>query len=263
MEEEELVQQVRELRQRRYTPQEIARKLGIRSAEASRLVRAEAARRRNSGGGVDADDAPRCFVSPGWGEGLRIDGHEEWLSDATATKPSSGVGGLAFVLVAAPHGHGRVSMCGYLVDTWCLGVKDALGPKRVSVRELEAFRRRYFEPWGSAGVPIPIELARHLVLGAAEYARSLGFKPHRDLRRARGALGAWDGPSAITFGREGMPDYRSGPYDDPERVLATLERNVGRGGYHYTVELGAVEGPGDGCRYTAAVTDHDEVEEAA
>lgn len=73
-------------------------------------------------------------------------------------------------------------------------------------------------------MPVPLELAQHLVLGAVEYARSLGFMPHRDFRRTRRALGSWDGPSAITFGKDGKPLYVNGPYDDPERVLATLER---------------------------------------
>lgn len=91
-------------------------------------------------------------------------------------------------------------------------------------RELEAFKRHYFGLWKSEGMPVPLELAQHLVLGAVEYARSLGFMPHRDFRRTRRALGSWDGPSAITFGKDGKPLYVNGPYDDPERVLATLER---------------------------------------
>jgi len=167
------------------------------------------------------------------------------------------------VLVAAPDGHNRLAACAYLVDTWCLGVKNALGPKRTARRDLDALKRLYFAQWGSPGIPIPVELAQHLVLGAVEYARRLGFEPHRDFRRARGLLGPWPGPSAITFGRDGKPYYVNGPYEDPQRVLATLERTVGRDGFHYIVsldELGAVD---DGYRYTVSVTDMDELGDAA
>jgi hypothetical protein len=48
---------------------------------------------------------------------------------------------------------GRLVVCGYLVDTWCLGVKNAIGPRRMSERELEAFRDVFFKPWHSTGVP--------------------------------------------------------------------------------------------------------------
>src|SRR5579875_995710 len=132
------------LRERGYTPREIARSLGISPSEASRLVRAEAIRRRDSGRAHG--EGIRCFVSPGWHDGLRVRGHQEWLvSDRTLRAPQ-GAGGIAIVLVAAPCGHRRVEMCSFLVDTWCLGVKDAVGPKRMSAPELEGHRRTCFAP---------------------------------------------------------------------------------------------------------------------
>jgi hypothetical protein len=167
------------------------------------------------------------------------------------------------VLVAAPDGRDRLSVCGYLVDTWCLGVKNAIGPRRMGRRAFDSYKREYFGPWESDGIPVPLELAQHLVFGAVEYARRLGFEPHRDFRQARRALGSWDGTSAITFGRDGTPLYVNGPWDDPERVLATLERSVGGGRFHYAVSLGEEDGMGDGYRYTATLTDLDELGDAA
>lgn len=70
-----------------------------------------------------------------------------------------------------------------------------------------------------------------------EYARSLGFAPHPDFSRARAALGPWEGPSAITFGKDGKPYYLNGPNDEPRRVLATLERSVGRDGFDFVLSL--------------------------
>jgi len=148
-------------------------------------------------------------------------------------------------------------MCSYLVDTWCLGVKNAMGPKRMGRRELEALRRHCYAPWRSSGITVPLELAQHLVFGAVEFARRLGFEPHRDFQRARSALGSWAGPSAITFGMDGKPHYINGPYEDPQRVLATLERTVGRGRFHYTVSLGEADDLGDGYRYSAVLTDRE------
>jgi hypothetical protein len=248
----------------RYTPAEIARSLAIRKAEAARLVRQVAV---ESGTGTadagDAGDETRCWISPGWRHGLRIEGHDYWPGDAGASS-QAGDSGVALVVVANPAGHDRLAVCSYLVDTWCLGVKNAMGPKRMGRRELETLTRKCYAPWRSHGIAIPLDLAQHLVLGAVEFARRLGFEPHRDFQRARSVLGSWDGPTAITFGMDGKPHYINGPYEDPQRVLATLERAVGRGGFHYTVSLGEADDLGDGYRYSAVLTDrHDGLGDAA
>ena len=270
MEHEEVLEAVRGLRRRRYSPAEIARALNLSKADAARLVRIVACERDSTsavaGAAAANDHAPesqiRCWISPGWRSGLRIEGHSDWPDDAGAPTEASD-SGVALVLVASPDGYNRVAVCGYLVDTWCLGVKNALGPKRMARRDFDALKRAYFAQWASPGIPIPVELARHLVLGAVKYARLLGFEPHRDFGRARRLLGPWPGPSAITFGRDGKPYYVNGPYEDPERVLATLERTVGRGGFHYTVSLDELGGLHDGYRYSVSVTDTDELSDAA
>jgi hypothetical protein len=100
-----------------------------------------------------------------------------------------------------------------------------------------------FSSYQAPPIAAPIELVRELVFGAAEYARRLGFAPHPDFDQARDHLGAWTGPSAITFGCDGKPNYISGPYDDPDRVLRTLRRAVGREGFNYTIGVDLSELP--------------------
>lgn len=270
MEHEELLDKVRALRAQRYTPAEIARWLGVSKADAARLVRVVACGREGKATAA-APSSPReaaaasharCWVSPGWRNGLSIEGDHGWPQDDGAPAQASG-SGVACVLVVVPAARDKLSTCCYLVDTWCMGVKNALGPRRMGRRELDAFRRQVFEQWESEGIPIPVGLAQHLVLGAVEYARSLGFEPHRDFRRARRLLGSWDGPSAITFGRDGKPCYVNGPYEDPEWALATLERTVGRDGFHFIVSVDDFDGLDDGYHYTVSVTDLDELGDAA
>ena len=197
----QLLEQVRALRAQRYTPAEIARSLAISKGEAARLVRAVAESGTATADADQACDEPRCWINPGWRHGLQIAGHDDWPDDAGAPA-QAGDSGVALVLVAQPDGHGRLTMCSFLADTWCLGVKSAMGPKR-----------------------------------------------------GRFALGSWEGPSAITFGMDGKPHYINGPDEDPQRVLATLERTVGRGGFHYTVALGEADDLGDGYHYSAVLTD--------
>ena len=225
---------VRELRAAGYSPKQIARTLDLRPAVAARLVRMLAAE--------DAAAAPEpavvgCWVSPGWSAHLSVDGSEEW---ADVPMPEEGMTGLAAVVVARRHRPQRVSVCGYLVDTFCLGVKNTLGPELMNERDLPGFLDTFFTSFEAVGQPlaVPLELGRHLVWGAVEHARRLGFEPARDFRDTAGHLGDWTDTSRITFGRDGVPFYVSGPYDNPQSVVRTLDRTCGEGNYHYVLGVG-------------------------
>ena len=226
------IDSLRELRTRGLSPKEIARTLGLRPAIVADLVRTLAAERDATdpdGGRVE------CWINAGWSAGLTIAGHPEW-SDPGA---HDGTGGLVSVLVARRRRHRRAAtVCVYLLDVYCLGVKNTIGPDNMDDPALRRFTGHVFSGYDAPPIPAPIELARELVLGSAEYARALGFAPHPDFQQARAHLGPWTGPSAITFGRDGKPNYIQGPYDDPHYVLRTLRRAVGRNGFHYTVTGG-------------------------
>jgi hypothetical protein len=172
-----------------------------------------------------------CWVSPGWSMGLRVRDRPEWTDSPFVPEDHTGI---AAVLVARAARRGLADVCGFLVDTYCLGVKDALGPRSMGDgRDLAQFTDSYFAAFDDEPVAAPLELAQHLVLGAVAYARRLGFEPHPGFAEAARYLGPWIGPSAITFGRDGRPFYVHGPYDDVPRVLKTLRRTVGRRGFDH------------------------------
>jgi hypothetical protein len=220
---------VRELRARGLSPQEIARTLGIRPAAASSIVRQLAA--ENDPGDGDAEDV-ECMLNAGWSTGLKINRHPEWHDPEADATP----GGLVTALVARRRRHRRgATVCVYLLDVWCLGVKNAMGPTTIDAQALRHRTQQFFRGYNDPPIAAPIELVRDLVLGAAEYARQLGFAPHPDFHQARPHLGPSTGPSAITFGRDGKPTYNSGPYDNPDRIIRTLQHAVGRQGFNYTI----------------------------
>jgi hypothetical protein len=143
----------------------------------------------------------------------------------------NGPAGIALVLAARAGRHDAVSVCGYLVDTFCLGVKNVIGPERLRRRDLGSFVRSYFMAFPAPPVRAPIELAQHLVLGAVQYAANLGFSPHPEFEAARGHLGQLNESCAITFGRQGRPVYVAGPHDDPVVVIDTLNATLGADGF--------------------------------
>lgn len=232
----QLLPRVRELRDTGLSVKRIARTLGEPPATVASLVRAVAEQDRvvHTDPGVVG-----CWVSPGWSHGLSVDGHEEWRD---VENPGDGPGGMACVAVARRERTERVSVAGYLVDTHCLGVKNALGPRRVHDRDLPAFVQTFFRAFdpGGSPLPAPLELARHLVYGGVDAARSLGFEPHPDFAAAAGHLGAWTETSAITFGNYGVPFYVEGPYDDASSVLRTLSSTVGEGNFHFLASAPAL-----------------------
>jgi len=237
MSDDELEQAVRGLRAEGYAPKEIARALGVRPAVVAPLVRMIAAERANI---ATEPELAGCWVSPGWRAGLTVAGHPEWPCGETVGHETDGLVGVLIALESRNH---KVSVCGYLLDVYCLGVKNALGPDRMHRGELPGFARSFFSAWDTGGVPAPVELARELVFGAVEYAQDLRFAPHPDFERARDHLGAWEGPCAIRFGRNGKPFFAQGPYDDPATVLSTLEESVGSGNFNFTVSIGSLDGP--------------------
>jgi hypothetical protein len=225
----ETIERVRELRQRGRTPKEIARALGLPPAAVAPLIRAVAAAQP-----AREAELVGCWVNDGWAAGLAVTGHPDWPGvGATA---ESGASGLVNILVARDAGS-RVSVCGYLVDAWCLGVKNALGPRSVDRRKLPGFRDWFFRSYEQPPLAAPIDLATHVVFGAVEYARKLGLEPHADFAGCASHLGSWDGRSDITFGHEGKPTYIEGPYDDAARVIRTLRRSVGDDNFHYLCQL--------------------------
>jgi hypothetical protein len=226
---DETTARVRELRAAGLTPKLIARKLSLPVSVVSRMVVALAVERGPS------DELVGCWVNAGWSAGLTVPAERGWPDvPLDESHPGSGI---VTALVARKHRHDSVSVCVYLVDAYCLGVKNAIPPRVMPDRDLPMFRASAFEGYEN-GEPVaaPLDLVQHLVFGAVDYARTLGFEPHPDLAPAVGHLGDWAGPSAIGFGYHGMPLYVQGPHDNPDKILRTLDRTVGRGGYHFSVE---------------------------
>lgn len=181
-----------------------------------------------------------CWVNPGWSAGLGLDQAPPEWAGADPEGQGAGeslAGGLAGVMVARADRSSRVTVCGWLVDVFCLGVKNAMGPKTMSSGALFDHSRLFFSAFDTPPRTIPVELAQALVHGAVAYARSFGFQPHPDFDATAPYLGPDPATCPIRFGRDGMPLYVSGPRDNPRQVIAALEATAGAGNYHYITSL--------------------------
>jgi len=225
MDDDRLFEDVRRMRAAGATPKGIARALGVRPSVVAPLVRRLAG--ETPPPSAAEAELVGCWVSPGWSCELVVQRPADWEDVDLGL---GGPAGIALVLVARAARQDRVSVCGYLVDTFCLGVKNAIGPQEMRRRDLPSFVRTYFMAFPAAALPAPLELAQHLVLGGVAFAADLGFSPHPDFGAVREHLGELTGPCVITFGREGTPLYVAGPHDDPIAIMETLGATGGEAG---------------------------------
>jgi hypothetical protein len=143
--------------------------------------------------------------------------------------------GLATILLARKQPNGKVTFGCYLVDIYCLGLKNTFcnidfTPARYRTEVVvECFQDQ--QP-----VSCPPALAHQIVYGAIDYAAQFGFRPEKDFDRSQYVLDARDevpAPDDLEFGHNGKPLFVAGPHDDVERIVAQLEQAVGKDGHHF------------------------------
>ena len=118
-----------------------------------------------------------------------------------------------------------------LVDRTCLGVKDGYMEGPLGEDELDELVDVVFQAHGGAEECDPL-VAQSLVFHAIDYARKLGFSPHRDFDER--LFGPRPEELAETPWRaEERPLYVAGPRDNAARILAQLVATVGEGNFDF------------------------------
>jgi hypothetical protein len=145
--------------------------------------------------------------------------------------------GMAVILVARQHVTGSITFSSYIVDIFCLGVKDTNSSFNRLVDDYEFYKGKIYSMFDELPMPISYDLAHNIIFGAIEYAKKLGFSPHRDWGDSQFMLQPKDSSLVekmdIDFGKDGKPFYISGPHDKVDTILQKLEKAVGKGNYHF------------------------------
>lgn len=147
--------------------------------------------------------------------------------------------GVAHVVVARNHTNGNITSCMYLVDLFCLGVKNTQYlfniPEAEYQEKKEGMEYIVFEP-------ISYTLAHNIVFAGLEYAEEFGFKPHKDFTSVTQFMLEEDTDDVelidIECGKDGKPFFVNGPYDDQSkinRIIAQLERTAGPGNFDFEI----------------------------
>jgi hypothetical protein len=157
--------------------------------------------------------------------------------------------GLGQALLARRGPNGLTVMAVFLLDVYCLGVKDVItraDPELVAGDWMaKVFSKN--GPW----VDVSAEHIRKLVEESIGYALSLGIAPHPECATAQLIFGDLDSSKCsqdFTFGRNGKPLFISGPHDNSTRVhsiMSMLRQSCGVDGFHFVLPMGS-DGQGGG-----------------
>ncbi len=149
--------------------------------------------------------------------------------------------GIGNLVVARLMPNGMVLAVLYLIDLYCLGVKNIM-VKCCGMQEYQSSIVRHLERKDKQKI-IAKEEAKKLVEGAVAYARQFGIAPHEDHERTKVIFEGVDSSACETefvYGKDGMPFYIAGPHDGAafqKRIVALLDRHAGTGNYHYVCML--------------------------
>jgi len=142
--------------------------------------------------------------------------------------------GEGHVIVTRRHTGGRISAAIYLVDTYCLGVKDSFFRLRLEEDELEDMLSQ--EP---SIRECSYEEAHNWVYGAIAWAEEAGIEPDKSFAVTKYMLkeDTDDVPLIeYEFGRDGKHLLMANNNLEASRYLPLLKKNLGEGNFAFTIK---------------------------
>lgn len=141
--------------------------------------------------------------------------------------------GEGHVIVTRRHTGGNVTVGFYLVDLYCVGVKDTYYHFGLDPLELDGMIEHYgmFETCS-------YEEAHNLIYGAIEFAEEAGIKPHKDFALTQYILEEDDENVPLIeyeFGRDGRHFLMVHTRLEASRYLPLLNKNLGEGNFDYII----------------------------
>lgn len=119
----------------------------------------------------------------------------------------------------------------YLLDIFCMGLKNTTYKFNVPYTEVELFKNRV--PFDLE--KISFEKARTIILGGIDYAKKLGFSPQSDWSKSKYIIESERSYiDDFEFGLNGKPYYVQGPNDNPSEIMKTLG-DLNSNDYNYSI----------------------------
>lgn len=147
--------------------------------------------------------------------------------------------GEGYVIVIREHTGGKKSFAAYLVDRWCVGVKDSFFNVRVDDDQVEGMLSR-LSRFGTLDV-VSYEQAHNMVWGAVAFAEEAGIKPCKDFALTQYYLeeDTDDVPLIeYDYGVDGKYYLVATNNLELSKYLQPMRKNLAEGDYVYVVDDG-------------------------
>lgn len=145
--------------------------------------------------------------------------------------------GMSEIIVSRKHINGNVTLCFYLVDKDCLGIKDSFYRFNIPEYEMDEIIGNLDESMPM--IEVDYNLVHNIIHAAWEFAEEIGFKPYKDFLYTTQYMLEEDSEDIpiieIQCGDEyGRPIYTRGPNDSDARVrqiINQMKKTLGEGNY--------------------------------
>jgi len=142
------------------------------------------------------------------------------------------------VIVVRQHPQDTFTFGTYMLDKWCLGVKDTLWQFSVDKEDLDEFLSLFRSKLHSLEEISYVE-AHNWIYGAVDFAEEAGISPCKDFALTKYILEEDNDDVELLeydFGRDGEYCLVAKDHLEASKYIPTLDKNLGKG--HYSVEIG-------------------------
>ena len=140
--------------------------------------------------------------------------------------------GEGHVIVSRIHTGGRISVAVYLIDIWCVGVKDSFYELRMEDYEFSEMIGSY-----SLGLhECSYDEAHNWIYGAIDFAEEAGIEPDKSFNLTQYMLEEDDDNIPLIeyeYGKDGKHTLVAQSRLEASRYLPLLEKNLGKGNYDF------------------------------
>jgi tetratricopeptide (TPR) repeat protein len=170
----------------------------------------------------NAPQSPRAYIRSGMGKKLPI-----YRCAIGSDWEEIGKG---HVYVARQHTSGNVTVAFFLIDFYCLGVKDAFYKFNVPLYEFE-------ELYDSSPHPlteISANTAFNMIYEAVDFAAQAGLSPHKDFALVKHLIDDEDDIEyeKIAVGRDGVHTLILDDNENRSKEIATMRKTLGEGNFN-------------------------------
>ncbi|GEN75504.1 hypothetical protein [Chryseobacterium hagamense] len=141
------------------------------------------------------------------------------------------------VIISRKHKTGNITVGFYLVDLWCLGIKDSFFDFNLTESDFNLLLETMYD--AADLTEVDYVKAHNIIYAAYEYALDLGIKQSPVFENTTKYLLEEDNDDIplieIECGRNGRPFYEQGieSASEANKIIRTLEKSVGKDGFDY------------------------------